>query len=95
MILGAGVDGHTASLFPGSALLQERTRAVVPVYREKPEINRVSLTLPVLNRAANILFLVSGNDKADIVYEVLTNENRKQYPAGRVQPTDGELFLVY
>jgi len=91
VILGAGVDGHTASLFPGSTLLQERTRAVVPVYREKPEINRVSLTLPVLNRAANILFLVSGIDKADIVYEVLANGNRKQYPAGRVQPTDGVL----
>ena len=71
VILGAGVDGHTASLFPGSALLQERTREVVPVYREKPDINRVSLTLPVLNQAANILFLVAGNDKADIVYEVL------------------------
>ena len=91
MILGVGVDGHTASLFPGSALLQERTRAVVPVYREKPGINRVSLTLPVLNRAANILFLVSGNDKADIVHEVLTDKNRKQYPAGLVQPTDGVL----
>lgn len=90
VVLGAGADGHTASLFPGSALLQERTRAVVPVYREKPGINRVSLTLPVLNRAANILFLVSGSDKADMVYEVLANENRKQYPAGRVQPTDGE-----
>jgi 6-phosphogluconolactonase len=91
MILGVGVDGHTASLFPGSALLQESTRAVVPVCREKPEVNRVSLTLPVLNRAANIFFLVSGNDKADIVHEVLTDRNRKQYPAGRVQPTEGVL----
>jgi 6-phosphogluconolactonase len=92
VVLGAGADGHTASLFPGSALLQERARAVVPVYREKPGINRVSLTLPVLNRAAHVLFLVSGTEKADMVYEILANENRKQYPAGLVQPTDGELF---
>jgi 6-phosphogluconolactonase len=44
-----------------------------------------------LNRAANILFLVSGAEKADMVHEVLTNENQKQYPAGRVQPIGGVL----
>jgi 6-phosphogluconolactonase len=52
----------------------------------------VSLTLPVLNRATNVLFLVSGIEKADMVQEVLENANRKQYPAGLVQPADGELF---
>jgi 6-phosphogluconolactonase len=91
VILGAGVDGHTASLFPGSALLQERMRDVVPIYRERPDVDRVSLTLPVLNRAANVLFLVAGNNKADIVYEVLKSDNQKQYPAGRVQPVNGIL----
>ncbi len=91
VILGAGADGHTASLFPGSALLQERNREVVPVYREKPEVSRVSLTLPVLNRAADILFLVAGNDKANIVYEVLKSGKKGQYPAGRVQPVNGTL----
>jgi 6-phosphogluconolactonase len=91
VILGAGVDGHTASLFPGSALLQERTREVVPVYREKTAIDRVSFTLPLLNQAANVLFLVAGDDKADIVYEVLKSGNQGQYPAGRVHPVDGTL----
>jgi 6-phosphogluconolactonase len=91
VLLGVGVDGHTASLFPGSAELQEKSRDVVAVYREKPDIDRVSLTLPVLNRAANVLFLVAGNDKADIVYEVLKSGNEKQYPAGLVQPVDGIL----
>ncbi len=91
VILGAGVDGHTASLFPGSVLLEERARDVVPVYREKPDIDRVSLTLPVLNRAANVVFLVAGAEKANIVHEVLKSGNRKRYPAGRVQPVDGKL----
>jgi 6-phosphogluconolactonase len=91
VILGAGVDGHAASLFPGSALLEERTKDVVPVYREKPEVDRVSLTLPVLNSASNILFLVAGAEKADMVLEVLKSGNQKQYPAGLVQPADGIL----
>jgi 6-phosphogluconolactonase len=91
VILGAGVDGHAASLFPESALLEERTKDVVPVYREKPEVDRVSLTLPVLNSASNILFLVAGAEKADIVFEVLKSGNQKQYPAGLVQPADGIL----
>ena len=91
VLLGAGVDGHTASLFPGSPLLQERSREVVPVYLEKPGVSRVTLTLPVLNQAAHVLFLVSGEDKADIVYEVLKSDNQKQYPAGLVRPVDGIL----
>lgn len=91
VILGAGTDGHTASLFPGSALLQERSRDVVPVYREKPDFDRVSLTLPVLDRAAHVLFLVAGNEKADVMLEVLKNGNRQQYPAGLVQSVDGIL----
>jgi 6-phosphogluconolactonase len=91
LILGAGVDGHTASLFPGSALLQERTSDVVPVNLEKPMVSRVTLTLPVLKQAAHILFLVTGRDKADIVYEVLKSDNREHYPAGLVQPVDGTL----
>ena len=92
VILGAGVDGHTASLFPGSALLQEKTKTAVPVYLEKSGGDRVSLTLPVLNQAAHILFLVSGKDKSDIVYEVLKSGNAKQYPAGLVMPANGTLF---
>jgi 6-phosphogluconolactonase len=91
LILGAGVDGHTASLFPGSALLRERISDVVPVFLEKPMVSRVTLTLPVLKQAAHVLFLVSGKDKADIVHEVLKSDNREHYPAGLVQPVDGML----
>ena len=91
VILGAGVDGHTASLFPGSSGLQERSREVVPVFLEKPGVSRVSLALHVLNQAAHVLFLVSGKDKADIAYEVLKSDHPKHYPAGLVQPVDGIL----
>jgi 6-phosphogluconolactonase len=72
-------------------LLQERSREVVPVYLEKPGVSRVSLTLPVFNQAADVIFLVSGEDKADIVYEVLKFNNLRQYPAGLVQPVNGIL----
>jgi hypothetical protein len=57
IILGMGEDGHTASLFPGSETLREKTRLAVPVYKERGEIHRVTLTLPVLNNAAQVVFL--------------------------------------
>jgi 6-phosphogluconolactonase len=91
VILGTGTDGHTASLFPGSPLLQERTGEVVPVYLEMPRFSRVSLTLPVLNQASHVLFLVSGREKADIVYEVLKSAHQKKYPAGLIHPVNGTL----
>ncbi len=86
IILGVGEDGHTASLFPGSPALDERMRPAVPVYLEEPKINRVTLTLPVLNHAAQVLFLASGRAKAGAVHEIVEDGNPKQYPAGLVQP---------
>jgi 6-phosphogluconolactonase len=86
IILGVGEDGHTASLFPGSPALDERMRPAVPVYLEEPKINRVTLTLPVLNYAAQVLFLASGRAKAGAVHEIVEEGNPKQYPAGLVQP---------
>lgn len=91
VILGAGEDGHTASLFPGSAPLNERVRLAAPVLMDRPKIDRVTLTLPVLNHAAHILFLVSGRKKGDILRELLEGEHRDTYPAGLVQPVNGSL----
>jgi 6-phosphogluconolactonase len=92
IILGMGEDGHTASLFPGSSALAETTRLVLPVYPDKPKTSRVTLTLPVLNNASHILFLVSGRAKADIVAEVLGDEKAKtRYPAGLVNPSRGSI----
>lgn len=86
IILGVGEDGHTASLFPGSPALDERMRPAVPVYLEEPMINRVTLTLPILNHAAQVLFLASGRAKAGAVHEIVEDGNPKHYPAGLVQP---------
>ena len=89
IILGAGEDGHTASLFPGSASLHERTRLVLPVYLKPPKLNRVTLTLPVLNKAAQVLFLASGRAKAEVVSAVLEGDDGQHYPAGFVRPIHG------
>ena len=91
IILGAGGDGHTASLFPGSPVLQETMRLVSPVYLERPKRDRVTLTLPVLNEASHILFLASGQAKADVVSEIVERNNPQQYPAGLVRPATGEV----
>jgi len=88
IILGIGEDGHTASLFPRTKSLKEKTRLAVPVYMQKANSNRVTLTLPVLNNADQIIFLVAGESKAHIVRSVLTgNQERKQYPAGLINPS--------
>lgn len=95
VILGMGEDGHTASLFPGSKALEEKERWVVPVYLEKHKINRITLTLPVLNRATQILFLVSGRSKATILSEILVgNHKNDKYPAGLIHPALGDLIWL-
>lgn len=91
IILGVGEDGHTASLFPGSSALDERMRPAVPVYLEEPKISRVTLTLPVLNHAAQVLFLASGRAKTDIVQDILEGGDTQYYPAGQVRPSSGVL----
>ena len=92
VILGMGEDGHTASLFPGSNLLKERIRLAAPAYLERPNRNRITLTLPVLNSATQILFLVAGHSKADVVYEILGHgRNKERYPAGLISPVHGSI----
>lgn len=70
VLLGVGSDGHVASLFPGTPILEERERTVAAVYVEKLCSWRISLTLPVINRARQIIILVSGEKKADILRHV-------------------------
>jgi 6-phosphogluconolactonase len=92
VLLGVGEDGHTASLFPGSPLLAETEHLVAPAeasYQDRPA-QRVTLTLPALNTARQILFLVAGSAKAQIVHAVLEGPAGR-LPAQRVQPTAGQL----
>lgn len=95
ILLGMGPDGHTASLFPGTAALQEKSRLVVANWVEKFKTSRITLTLPVLNAARSVTFLVSGTDKAAALQAVLqSNAPGDQYPAKLVQPTDGKLIWL-
>ena len=92
ILLGLGADGHTASIFPGSDVLHETKRLVAAPWVEKLNTYRITMTLPLLNNGASILFLVSGKEKAEIVKEVI--EGPKKYPAQFVQPTNGELIWM-
>jgi 6-phosphogluconolactonase len=95
ILLGLGPDGHTASLFPGTAALQEKSRLVVANWVEKFNTHRISLTLPVLNAARCVAFLVSGTDKAAALEAVLqSNGPGEQYPAKLVHPTNGKLIWL-
>ncbi|HUO17369.1 MAG TPA: 6-phosphogluconolactonase [Verrucomicrobiae bacterium] len=95
ILLGMGPDGHTASLFPGTAALQERSRLVVANWVEKFKTHRITLTLPVLNEARRVMFLVSGSDKAEALKIVLEgNAPGEQYPAKLVKPSDGRLIWL-
>src|SRR5437879_4199365 len=74
MLLGIGPEGHTASLFPGTRALREKKRLVVANWVDKLNAYRITMTLPVLNHSACVLFLVSGRDKANILREVLDEQ---------------------
>ena len=91
IFLGLGEDGHTASLFPGSAALSETARLVAAVYIEKLKAHRLTLTLPALNQGAQITFLVAGKSKAEILKALLEGGATTQYPAALVQPRAGKL----
>lgn len=95
VLLGLGQDGHTASLFPGSQVFSETGRWAAAV-ENAPLVDRVTLTLPVLNNAREVIFLVSGSEKAKMVKEILSDPpGTGKYPAGRVNPIYGRvLWLV-
>ena len=93
ILLGLGDDGHTASLFPGSKALSDESSRVTANWVEKFQTFRITLTFPVLNHAAEVVFLVSGASKAQILSEVLRPGARK-FPAQNVQPENGRLLWL-
>jgi 6-phosphogluconolactonase len=91
MLLGLGEDGHTGSLFPGTPVLDDKTHLAATVYVEKLKTHRLTLTFPVINNAANVAFLVSGEKKRDIFKRVMEDPSAG-LPAQRVHPTNGKLL---
>ncbi len=92
ILLGMGADGHTASLFPSDNSLQECKHLVVATRSTHGGVRRITLTLPTINHARQVFFLISGPDKAETVREVLEGSRRGvPLPAQLVEPSDGEL----
>ncbi len=94
ILLGIGPDGHTASLFPKTDILHETEALVGAVYVKEKQTWRVSLTFPVLNQARQLLFLVAGHGKAEIIGEVLGDTtNKAVYPVQQIK-NPRQLWLI-
>ena len=93
--LGMGPDGHTASLFPHTAALHERSRLVVANHVPQKDTWRITLTWPVINHASSVFFLIAGADKAAILKEVLTGpRDPDSLPSQLIWPSSGILTLI-
>jgi 6-phosphogluconolactonase len=95
VLLGLGEEGHTASLFPGSPVLGERRHLVAAPWVEAHETYRITVTPPVINHAARVIFLVSGASKAAALAAILEGPPRPAlYPAQVVAPEKGRLLWL-
>ena len=95
IFLGMGDDGHTASLFPGTAAIHENSKWVIAHYVEKVKMWRITLTPAVINAAANVSFLVTGKDKSERLAAVLKGPYQPDVlPSQIVKPTEGKLLWM-
>jgi 6-phosphogluconolactonase len=92
VLLGMGDDGHTASLFPGTAALQEKTRRVVANFVPKFNTWRITFTFPLIAQARHICFLANANKNRELLEKVLGGD--QQYPAAQVEAVDGGLTWI-
>ena len=91
-LLGLGTDGHTASLFPGTAAVAERQRLVCELYLPEQDMFRLTMTVPLLNQAWQVLFLVAGAGKAAMLRQILTDPAAEVAPPARlISPQAGEI----
>ncbi len=95
VLLGLGANAHIASLFPGHPALHERERLALAVTVEAEQPHRITLTAPVINHAARVMFMVTGVEKAAAVKSVLEGpRDPDRYPAQMVAPEDGEILWL-
>ncbi len=92
VLLGIGTDGHTASLFPEDERVDDPSCLVLPVSLPKLKHERISLTLPVINNAHNVITLVVGANKSEIAEQII--ERGLKVPVSKVEPTDGQLMYI-
>jgi 6-phosphogluconolactonase len=95
VLLGMGADGHTASLFPDAVWITAKSALVAACRAAKVRNDRITLTPPVLNNAASVVFLVSGGDKAETVRAVLGGDYQPdRYPSQMIRPANGKLLWL-
>jgi len=95
ILLGMGDDGHTASLFPGEAVLEEKEEKVKAYFLKSQEMHRITLTAPLINDANNIIFLVFGENKKDALFQVLEGtETYHKYPSKLINPKSGNIYWM-
>lgn len=95
VLLGIGENAHTASLFPGGRWLHDDRRLVLAVEVDAQPAQRITLTPRVLNRAARVVFVVTGERKAPAIRNILEGPHRPdQFPAQIVQPEDGAVMWI-
>ena len=92
ILLGVGDDGHTASLFPETAALDEKVRGVVANFVPKFDAWRITFTYPLINQARHVCFLANANKNPSLLAEIL--EGDQQFPAARVAPVNGDLTWI-
>jgi 6-phosphogluconolactonase len=92
ILLGMGDDGHTASLFPGTSALEEKSRKVVANFVPKFSAWRITFTFPLIDQARHICFLVNANKNVALLEKVLQGD--RQFPAAQVEPANGTLTWI-
>jgi 6-phosphogluconolactonase len=92
ILLGVGDDGHTASLFPDTAALNEMNERVVANFVPKFETWRITFTFPLINHARHVCFLANAKKQPELIEAIIKGD--KQYPAARVNPTNGKLTWI-
>ena len=96
ILLGMGTNGHTASLFPKTPILKDTTALVKEVFVKEAGLHRISFTVPMINNAKNILFLVTGKEKASMLHTVLEGKYEPvKYPAQLVKPARGNKLFWF